>query len=76
MTRKEFKKSVWIAVVAIMRRTGIRLNDVKVDHRHETIACGKFFAQGEDASTMLSEYPQDINERVWTMFYLDSAGAI
>jgi hypothetical protein len=75
MTRKEFKKSVWESVVQIMRKQGISLNMVEVNDSLPTISVSSvFFAQGEDAQELIDGIPDDINPRVWILFYLNSAG--
>lgn len=35
-----------------------------------------YFAQGEEASSLLDEVPEDIHEEDWILFILDSAGAL
>lgn len=77
MTRKEFKKSVWNTCISVMRKHSIRLQDVVIDHRLPFIAINDIFsAQGDSAIDLINSVPDDVNERVWLLYYLDSAGAI
>jgi hypothetical protein len=75
MTRKEFKKSVWTNVVQIMRKQKISLNMVVVNNSLPTVSVADvYFAQGEDAQELIDQIPDDINPRVWILFYLNNAG--
>ena len=77
MKRKEFKKSVWERVVSIMKRKGLNLKEVIIDRKNQIVSVGDcFFSQGESAQELIDQIPTDISDRVWMVFFLDSAGIL
>lgn len=76
MTDKEFKKSV--ERIAMQYKN--LYDDIVIDRNYQIIAVSNFYsAQGEDAELMFDDLafcPKNIDEKLYLLWYLDSAGIL
>jgi hypothetical protein len=77
MDRHLWIREIQSVALAMCRQTKIKLQDVVVDDRRRIVSVGDlFFAQGDDATFLCSLCPDDIDDRMYIIYFLIGAGSL
>ncbi len=75
MSREMWIKECYIVARAVMQKLGFKLEDVVVDDTRQIVDVGEFHARGDEALFLCALCPDDIDDRIYMIYWLDSAGS-
>jgi hypothetical protein len=77
MDRQLWIREIQSVALAMLRQQKINLQDVVVDDRRQIVSVGNlFFAQGDDASFLCTLCPDDVDDRIYLVYFLIGAGSL